>query len=175
MMFKQVSCIRGNDLASCARLALKSLPVWNVWMSLRENDCFVSWGKKQVIFPVVAWRKKWDIELFRSSYFVRLSCWIKYTSRFDIEQRNSSLQMGNASANFSHVHLQPSQQSNNELSFYSLSLVRWIPLSFSSAPRGSILSHSDKDWVSGSEWNWDPSLQRIFFPSTRKSSNGTGT
>ena len=165
MMFKQVSCIRGNDLASCARLALKSLPVWNVWMSLRENDCFVSWGKKQVIFPVVAWRKKWDIELFRSSYFVRLSCWIKYTSRFEIEQRNSSLQMGNASANFSHVHLQPSQQSNNELSFYSLSLVRWIPLSFSSAPRGSILSHSDKDWVSGSEWNWDPSLQRIFSPS----------
>ena len=150
MMFKQVSCIRGNDLASCARLALKSLPVWNVWMSLRENDCFVSWGKKQVIFPVVAWRKKWDIELFRSSYFVRLSCWIKYTSRFDIEQRNSSLQMGNASANFSHVHLQPSQQSNNELSFYSLSLVRWIPLSFSSAPRGSILSHSDKDWANGS-------------------------
>ena len=71
----------------------------------------------------------------------------------------------NASANFSHVHLQPSQQSNNELSLYSLSLVRWIPLSFSSAPRGSILSHSDKDWVSGSEWNWDPSLQRIFFPS----------
>ena len=46
---------------------------------------------KKIVFQWCCVKKKWDRGLFRSLYFVSLSCWIKYTSRFDIGESSISL------------------------------------------------------------------------------------
>ena len=159
---------RSNELASCARLALtegtlecgiEKVDEWLIREGMKEVSCFSS---------DAAWRKKWDQGLFRSLYFVSLSCWItKYTSRFDIGQPHKFLFMNAYEQHqwvnslhsivltfsiiivparavhmpdFYHARLQPSQQSN----FLS---GRIQDISPSDMPRAPSFNRIKNEWV----------------------------